>query len=89
MKAWRVPKGKSASTLFNLPAGFLLLWPASVGSICELVELSRDYIAPPSDTIGRNSERELLVTEMRRDMNAAILRRIDAALRASGAAKAP
>jgi len=29
------------------------------------------------------------VTEMRHDMNAAILRRIDAALRASGAAKAP
>lgn len=55
----------------------------------QAVELSRDYIAPPSDTIGRNSERELLVTEMRRDMNAAILRRIDAALRASGAAKAP
>ena len=59
----------------------------------QAVELSRDYIAPPSDSIGRNSERELLVNEMRKDMNAAILRRIDAALRASGtvagAAKAP
>jgi LPS-assembly lipoprotein len=55
----------------------------------QAVELSRDYIAPPGDSIGRNSERELLVNEMRRDMNAAILRRIDAALRAPGAAKAP
>lgn len=55
----------------------------------QAVELSRDYIAPPSDSIGRNSERELLVNEMRKDMNASILRRIDAALRASGAAKAP
>ena len=42
-----------------------------------------------SDAIGRNSERELLVGEMRRDMNAAILRRIDAALRAPEAVKAP
>jgi LPS-assembly lipoprotein len=55
----------------------------------QAVELSRDYIAPPSDSIGRNSERELLVNEMRKDMSAAILRRIDAALRAPGAAKAP
>lgn len=54
----------------------------------QAVELSRDYIAPAGDAIGRNSERELLVSEMRRDMNAAILRRIDAALRAPGAAKA-
>jgi LPS-assembly lipoprotein len=55
----------------------------------QAVELSRDYIALASDSVGRNSERELLVIEMRRDMSAAILRRIDAALRASGAAKAP
>lgn len=55
----------------------------------QAVELSRDYIAPPSDSIGRNSERELLVNEMRKDMNAAILRRIDAALRSPGTAEAP
>lgn len=55
----------------------------------QAVELSRDYIAPPSDSIGRNSERELLVSEMRKDMNAAILRRIDAALRAPKPATAP
>ncbi len=55
----------------------------------QAVELSRDYIAPPSDSIGRNSERELLVGEMRKDMSAAILRRIDAAMRGPGTAKAP
>lgn len=48
----------------------------------QAVELSRDYVAPASDSIGRNSERELLVNEMRRDMVASILRRVDAALRA-------
>ena len=52
----------------------------------QAVELSRDYIAPPTNTIGRNSERELLADEMRRDMTAAILRRIDAALSAPKAA---
>jgi LPS-assembly lipoprotein len=52
----------------------------------QAVELSRDYIAPAFDSVGRNSERELLVTEMRRDMSVAILRRIDAALRAPEAA---
>lgn len=51
----------------------------------QAVELSRDYIAPPADSIGRNSERELLVDEMRKDMTAAILRRIDAALRGAPA----
>ena len=55
----------------------------------QAVELARDYIAPANDAIGRNSERELLVNEMRRDMSAAILRRIDAAMRASAPAKAP
>lgn len=55
----------------------------------QAVELARDYIAPANDAIGRNSERELLVSEMRRDMSAAMLRRIDAAMRAPAPAKAP
>ncbi len=48
----------------------------------QAVELSRDYIAPPADSIGKTSERELLVREVRREMAAAILRRVDAALHA-------
>lgn len=52
----------------------------------QAVELSRDYIAPPNDSVGSGSERELLVGEMRREMSASILRRIEAALRGSTAA---
>ena len=44
----------------------------------QAVELARDYLAPPVDSIGTAAERELLVREMRRDMVAAILRRVDA-----------
>ena len=45
----------------------------------QAVELSRDYLAPVYDTIGKASEREMLVRELRRDMATAILRRVDAA----------
>lgn len=45
----------------------------------QAVELSRDYLAPAVDSIGKASEREMLVKELRRDMAAAILRRVDAA----------
>jgi LPS-assembly lipoprotein len=45
----------------------------------QAVELSRDYLAPALDSIGKASERELLVRELRRDMATAILRRVDAA----------
>ena len=47
----------------------------------QAVELSRDYVAVPSDQIGTQSEAELLGLELRREMNVAILRRIDAATR--------
>jgi LPS-assembly lipoprotein len=46
----------------------------------QAVELARDYVAPASDAIGNTSERDLLLNEMRRDMTAAILRRVNAAL---------
>ncbi len=45
----------------------------------QAVELARDYLAPAVDSIGKTSERELLVRELRRDMATAILRRVDAA----------
>lgn len=48
----------------------------------QAVELSRDYISVPTRSTGTDSERELLAREMRRDMTASILRRIDAASRA-------
>lgn len=49
----------------------------------QAVELSRDYVASPTDLIGSESEREILARELRREMSAAILRRIDAASRVS------
>ena len=45
----------------------------------QALELSRDYLAPAVDSIGKASERELLARELRRDMAGAILRRVDAA----------
>lgn len=52
----------------------------SAGVPQQAVELARDYIAPAGDARGNSSERELLVVEMRREMTAAILRRVDTAL---------
>ena len=45
----------------------------------QAVEWARDYLSPALDSIGKASERELLVRELRRDMAVAILRRVDAA----------
>jgi LPS-assembly lipoprotein len=47
----------------------------------QVVEMGRDYIAPPTEATGTATERELLVREMQREMSASILRRIDAASR--------
>lgn len=47
----------------------------------QVVELSRDYVSPPTNSIGTDSEREILSDELRREMGASILRRIDAAAR--------
>ena len=53
----------------------------------QAVELSRDYLAPVVDSIGKASEREMLVVELRRDMAAAILRRVDAASKPGASAQ--
>jgi len=47
----------------------------------QAVELARDYVQSPSNLTGADSERELLSREMRRDMVASIVRRIDGATR--------
>ncbi len=44
----------------------------------QSIELSRDYISVPTNSIGIEGEREILVREMQRDMAASILRRVDA-----------
>jgi LPS-assembly lipoprotein len=62
---------------------FSLRRPGDGGEIVpkQAIEMSRDYVASPTDSLGKNSERELLTREMRRDMTQAILRRIDAVSR--------
>jgi LPS-assembly lipoprotein len=55
----------------------------------QAIELSRDYISVPTHSAGTDSERDLLLKELRRDMVSSILRRIDAVSRlqqAQGAA---
>ena len=50
----------------------------------QVVELGRNYVTVPSNGIGTDSEQEMLAKEMQRDMVASIMRRIDAALQATG-----
>lgn len=47
----------------------------------QAVELARDYLSIPTQSIGTDSERDLLSKEMEREMSASILRRIDAVFR--------
>jgi LPS-assembly lipoprotein len=51
----------------------------------QSVELARDYVSPPENATGTSTEREILADELRREMAASILRRIDSVLRAEGA----
>lgn len=53
----------------------------------QAVELSRDYISPPDNTTGTTTEREVIADELRREMAASILRRVDGVIK--GQAKAP
>ena len=49
----------------------------------QVVELSRDYVSPPEDATGTSTEREILADELRREMAASILRRVDSVVRAN------
>jgi LPS-assembly lipoprotein len=55
----------------------------------QAVELAHDYISIPTKSSGTESERELLAREMRKEMTASILRRIDAVSRMPQAVGAP
>ena len=50
----------------------------------QVVELSRDYVSSPIDVTGTTTEREVIAEELRREMAASILRRIDGVLRTHG-----
>ena len=48
----------------------------------QRIELSRDYLYDAAEAFGNPGEQEIVQEELRRDMRAAILRRVDLALRA-------
>ena len=48
----------------------------------QTIELTRDYVYEPAESFGNPGEQEIVQQELRRDMQAAILRRVDVALRA-------
>lgn len=47
----------------------------------QMIELSRDYLSPPQDATGTETEREILANELRKEMAASILRRVDSVVR--------
>lgn len=47
----------------------------------QTIELARDYVSNPVRSIGTEGEREILQRELRREMVAAVLRRVDAVAR--------
>jgi LPS-assembly lipoprotein len=52
----------------------------------QAIELTRDYISSPTKSLGTGGEREILAAELQREMVAAVMRRIDIAIRASASA---
>ncbi len=52
----------------------------------QTIELARDYVSNPVQSIGTEGEREILQGEMRREMVASVLRRLDAVARRAAAA---
>jgi LPS-assembly lipoprotein len=57
----------------------------------QVVELSRDYVSPPQNATGTTTEREVIANELRREMAASILRRVDGVVQggAQGASPTP
>jgi LPS-assembly lipoprotein len=70
---------------YSLRYAVIFLFRRADGSVLvpqQVIELSRDYVAPATDATGTTTEREILADELRRDMSASILRRIDSVVRA-------
>jgi len=55
----------------------------------QVVELSRDYVSPPENVTGTTTEREILADELRREMAASILRRIDGVILGAAEGRKP
>ena len=55
----------------------------------QVVELSRDYVSPPVNVTGTTTEREVLAAELRREMAASILRRVDGVIQGGALEQGP
>lgn len=55
----------------------------------QVVELSRDYVSPPENVTGTTTEREILADELRREMAASILRRVDGVIQGGAQGQKP
>lgn len=55
----------------------------------QTIELARDYVSNPTRSLGTEGEREILQRELRREMAASVLRRIDTVARRAQATAAP
>lgn len=55
----------------------------------QVVELSRDYVSPAQSATGTSTEREILADELRREMAASILRRVQSVISAQGQKPTP
>ena len=76
-------EGRSQEYSLRYAVVFTMLAPdGSVLVPQQVIEMSRDYVSPPTNATGTVTEREMLVDELQRDMAASILRRIDIVVRA-------
>lgn len=55
----------------------------------QTIELARDYVSNPTNSIGTEGEREILVRELRREMVSSVMRRIDTVSRSDAAIAIP
>ena len=55
----------------------------------QVVELSRDYVSPPQNVTGTTTEREVIANELRREMAASILRRVDGVVQGGAQGTSP
>lgn len=75
---------------FSLRYAVVFAFRRADGSVLvpqQVVELSRDYVSPPMDATGTTTEREVLANELRREMAASILRRVDGVVKGGAQGK--
>lgn len=80
--------GRGRAQEYRMRYAAIFVFKRADGSVLvpqQVIELSRDYVAPPTDATGTTTEREILATELRREMAASILRRIDGVVRLQAA----